>query len=48
MRYYRLGCSLTACRLADNRNIAPATGFGCEQGRVPIPYDIAVTLSEIM
>lgn len=46
MRYYRqLRCSTTR-QLADKLHIVPATILGYEQGRFPIPYDIAVLLAE--
>ena len=46
MRYYRQLRGLTTRQLAEKLNIVPATALGYEQGRFPIPYDIAVMLSE--
>ena len=46
MRYYRQLRGLTTKQLAEKLNIVPATVLGYEQGRFPIPYDIAVLLAE--
>lgn len=46
MRYYRQLRGLTTSKLAEKLNIVPATVLGYEQGRFPIPYDIAVLLAE--
>lgn len=46
MRYYRQLRGLTTRQLAEKLNIVPATVLGYEQGRFPIPYDIAVLLAE--
>lgn len=46
MRYYRQLRSFTTRQLADKLHIVPATILGYEQGRFPIPYDIAVLLAE--
>ena len=46
MRYYRQQWGLTTRQLAEKLNIVPATVLGYEQGRFPIPYDIAVLLAE--
>ena len=46
MRYYCQLRGLTTRQLAEKLNIVPATVLGYEQGRFPIPYDIAVMLSE--
>ena len=46
MRYYRHLRGFTTRQLADKLHIVPATVLGYEQGRFPIPYDIAVTLSK--
>lgn len=46
MRYYRQLRCFTTRQLADKLHIVPATILGYEQGRFPIPYDIAVLLAE--
>lgn len=46
MRYYRQLRGLTTRQLAEKLNIVPATVLAYEQGRFPIPYDIAVLLAE--
>ena len=46
MRYYRQLRGLTTRQLAEMLNIVPATVLAYEQGRFPIPYDIAVLLAE--
>ena len=46
MRYYRQQWGLTTRQLAEKLNIVPATVLGYEQGRFPVPYDIAVLLAE--
>ena len=46
MRYYRQLRGLTTRQLAEKLSIVPATVLGYEQGRFPIPYDIAVLLAE--
>ena len=46
MRYYRQLRGFTTRQLAEKLNIVPATVLGYEQGRFPIPYDIAVLLAE--
>ena len=46
MRYYRQLRGLTTKQLAEKLNIVPATVLAYEQGRFPIPYDIAVLLAE--
>ena len=46
MRYYRQLRGLTTSKLAEKLNIVPATVLGYEQGRFPIPYDIAVLLAK--
>ena len=48
MRYYRIRRGLTTRQLADKLHIVPATVCGYEQGRFPLPYDIAVAISEIL
>ncbi len=48
MRYYRIRRGLTTRQLADKLRIVPATVCGYEQGRFPLPYDIAVAISEIL
>lgn len=46
IRYYRRLHGFTTRQLADKLHIVPATILGYEQGRFPIPYDIAVLLAE--
>ncbi len=46
IRYYRRLHGFTTRQLADKLHIVPATILGYEQGRFPIPYDIAVLLVE--
>lgn len=48
MRYYRIRRGLTTRQLADKLHIVPATVCGYEQGRFPLPYDIAVAISELL
>ena len=48
MRYYRLQRGFTTRQLADKLKTVPATVLGYEQGKFPIPYDIAVALSEML
>ena len=48
MRYYRQLRGLTTRQLAEKLNIVPATVLGYEQGRFPIPYEIAVAAAEIL
>lgn len=48
MRYYRQLRGLTTRQLAEKLNIVPATVLAYEQGRFPIPYEIAITVSEIL
>ena len=48
MRYYRQLRGLTTRQLAEKLNIVPATVLGYEQGRFPIPYDIAVLSSKVL
>ena len=48
MRYYRQLRGFTTRQLSEKLNIVPATVLGYEQGRFPIPYDIAVTAAEIL
>ena len=48
MRYYRIRRGLTIRQLADKLHIVPATVCGYEQGRFPLPYDIAVAALEIL
>lgn len=48
IRYYRRRQGLTTRQLADKLHIVPATVCGYEQGRFPLPYDIAVAISEIL
>ena len=48
MRYYRIRQGLTTRQLADKLHIVPATVCGYEQGRFPLPYDIAVAVSELL
>ena len=48
MRYYRQLRGLTTRQLAEKLNIIPATVLGYEQGRFPIPYDIAVISAKVL
>lgn len=48
MRYYRQLRGLTTRQLTEKLNIVPATVLGYEQGRFPIPYDIAVLSSKVL
>ena len=48
MRYYRFQRGFTTRQLADKLKTVPATVLGYEQGKFPIPYDIAVALSEML
>ena len=48
IRYYRCRQRLTTRQLADKLHIVPATVCGYEQGRFPLPYDIAVAVSELL
>ena len=48
MRYYRLQRGFTTRQPADKLKTVPATVLGYEQGKFPIPYDIAVALSEML
>ena len=48
MRYYRLRKNLSTRQLAEKLHIVPATVLGYEQGRFPIPYEIAVALSDTL
>ena len=48
MRYYRLQRGFTTRQLADKLKTVPATVLGYEQGKFPIPHDIAVALSEML
>ena len=48
IRYYRQLRGLTTRQLAEKLNIVLATVLGYEQGRFPIPYEIAITVSEIL
>ena len=48
MRYYRLQRGFTTRQLADKLKTVPTTVLGYEQGKFPIPYDIAVALSEML
>ena len=48
MRYYRLRKGLSSRQLAEKLHIVPATVLGYEQGRFPIPYEIAVALSDTL
>ena len=48
MRYYRIRRGLTTRQLADKLHIVPTTVCGYEQGRFPLPYDIAVAVSELL
>ena len=48
IRYCRRRQGLTTRQLADKLHIVPATVCGYEQGRFPLPYDIAVAISEIL
>ena len=48
MRYYRQLRGLTTRQLAEKLNIVPATVLGYEQGRFPIPYDIAVLSAKVL
>ena len=47
LRYYRQLRGLTTRQLAEKLNIVPATVLAYEQGRFPISYVIAITVSEI-
>ena len=46
MRYYRQLRGMTTMQLAEKLNIVPATVLAYEQGRFPIPYEIAVLHAE--
>ena len=46
LRYYRLRNNLTARQLAEQVGFVPAALLKYEQGLTPIPYDIAVKISE--
>lgn len=46
--YYRRRQGLTTRQLADKLHIVPATVCEYEQGRSPLPYDIAVAVSELL
>ena len=48
MRYYRQLRGLTTRQLAEELNIVPATVIAYEQGRFPIPYDIAVLSAKVL
>lgn len=48
MQYYRQLRGLTTRQLAEKLNIVPATVLAYEQGRLPIPYEIAVAASEML
>lgn len=48
MRYYRIRRGLTTRQLADKLHIVPATVCGYEQSKFPLPYDIAVAVSELL
>ena len=48
MRYYRIRRDLTTRQLADKLHIVPATVCGYEQSKFPLPYDIAVAVSELL
>lgn len=47
MRYYRQLRGFTTRQFAEKLNIAPKTVLGYEQGRFPIPYEIAKSLADI-
>ena len=46
LRYYRLRNNLTTRQLAEQVGIVPATLLKYERRLTPIPYDIAMRLSE--
>jgi transcriptional regulator with XRE-family HTH domain len=46
MRYYRQLQGFTTRQFAEKLNIVSATVLAYEQGRFPIPYDIAVLLAK--
>ena len=48
VRYYRQRRGLTTRQLAEELNIVPATVIAYEQGRFPIPYDIAVLSAKVL
>ena len=48
VRYYRQRRGLTTRQLAEELNIVPATVIAYEQGRLPIPYDIAVLSAKVL
>ena len=48
LRYYRQRKQMTTRQLAEKLDIAPVTVVMYENGKHPIPYDVAIKLSDVL
>ena len=48
LRYYRQRKQMTTRQLAEKLDIVPSTVAMCENGKHPIPYDVAIKLADVL